>query len=73
MFGYFEDSDEEVRATEIAITTFKLSTEWNKSIIREVRKIQRGIQEDENTEIDLTRKSFVTIDGQSARDFDDAI
>ena len=73
MFGYFEDSDEEVRATEIAITTFKLSTEWNKSIIREVRKIQRGIKEEENTEIDLTRKSFVTIDGQSARDFDDAI
>ena len=52
----------------------ELSTEWSKSIIKECNKIKRDISsQDINSRKDLRRLNFVTIDGNNAKDFDDAV
>ena len=59
-------------AYEIAISNYKIKTDWPKSVINEANKLK--IEKEENAHYeDLRDKTFVTIDGKSAKDFDDAV
>ena len=70
---FFNEDDLERKANEIAISKFQLRTNWGKSIIRELKKIIKEVKKNKNQREDLTDKSFVTIDGKNAKDFDDAV
>ena len=59
-------------AYEIGISNHKIKTEWPKSVINEANKLKNDKEENDQCE-DLRNKSFVTIDGKSAKDFDDAV
>ena len=59
-------------AYEIAISNHNIKTDWPKSVINESKKLK--LEKQDNSEyIDLRDKTFVTIDGKSAKDFDDAV
>ncbi len=59
-------------AYEIAISNYKLNPTWPKSVISEANKLKFAEEKDVNFE-DLRNKTFVTIDGKNAKDFDDAV
>ena len=59
-------------AYEIAISNYKINPTWPKSLISEANKLKFAEEKDVNFE-DLRNKSFVTIDGKNAKDFDDAV
>ncbi len=59
-------------AYEIAISNHNIKTDWPKSVINESKKLKLEKQEN-NEYTDLRDKTFVTIDGKSAKDFDDAV
>ena len=59
-------------AYEIAISNYKINPTWPKSVISEANKLKFAEEKDVNFE-DLRNKSFVTIDGKNAKDFDDAV
>ena len=59
-------------AYEIAISNHKIKTDWSKSVINEANKLKLNREEDSHYK-DLRDKTFVTIDGKSAKDFDDAV
>ena len=59
-------------AYEIAISNHNIKTDWPKSVINESKKLKLEKQ-DNNEYTDLRDKTFVTIDGKSAKDFDDAV
>ena len=75
--GYIEEmldsSHPETAANEIAISRFNLRHKWNRNIVNELKNIQRSDLPKSNTRIDLSTLPFVTIDGQNAQDFDDAV
>ena len=59
---------------EVALRSYELPYEWPKAVEREVAKIKPEVAEkDKNKRIDLRALPFVTIDGEDARDFDDAV
>jgi ribonuclease R len=59
-------------AYEIAISNHKIKTDWPKPVINEANKLK--IDKEGNGQYeDLRDKTFVTIDGKSAKDFDDAV
>ena len=61
-------------STELALERSDISETWPKSTIREINKIKKEEVPDSSvSRVDLTNKSFVTIDGKSAKDFDDAL
>ncbi len=61
-------------STELALERTDVSETWPKSTIREINKIKKEEVPDSSiSRVDLTSKSFVTIDGKSAKDFDDAL
>ena len=61
-------------STELALERSDISETWPKSIVREINKIKKEEKQDSSiSRVDLTNKSFVTIDGKSAKDFDDAL
>ena len=61
-------------STELALERSDISETWPKSIIREINKIKKEETSDSSvSRVDFTNKSFVTIDGKSAKDFDDAL
>ena len=61
-------------STELALERSDISVTWPKSIIREINNIKKEETLDSSvSRVDLTNKSFVTIDGKSAKDFDDAL
>ena len=72
LISLFDLDDEFCLAYEIAVTNHNLKREWPKAVINESRKLK-----DKNFDIesvkDLRSKNFVTIDGKSAKDFDDAV
>ena len=72
LISLFNLDDEFCLAYEIAVTNHNLKREWPKAVINESRKLK-----DKNFDIesvkDLRSKTFVTIDGKSAKDFDDAV
>ena len=59
-------------AYEIAISNYKINPTWPKSLISEANKLKFAEEKDVNFE-DLRNKTFVTIDGKNAKDFDDAV
>ena len=59
-------------AYEMAVTNHNLRREWPKAVINESRQL-KDKKFNTETVVDLTNKVFVTIDGKSAKDFDDAV
>jgi ribonuclease R len=59
---------------EIAIRKFELPHRWNDAVLDQVSAIDAIVQEkDKKNRVDLTKLPLVTIDGEDARDFDDAV
>jgi ribonuclease R len=59
---------------DVSIKRFDLPTEWPKTILSHVGKIPKSVSDKaKSSRLDLTNLSFVTIDGDDAKDFDDAI
>tara|TARA_B100001123_G_scaffold450326_1_gene620450 strand:+ start:1728 stop:3701 length:1974 start_codon:yes stop_codon:yes gene_type:complete len=67
-----DSSAPETIANEIAISRFNLRNNWDKNVINEIKKLQR-LEENKSNRNDLSSLCFVTIDGKSAQDFDDAV
>lgn len=60
--------------TEVAILSHGIPTEWPEAVLTEVAKIKQQVSEEEiSKRADLRNLPFVTIDGEDARDFDDAV
>lgn len=61
-------------AIEVAIHSFGLPHEWPKPVEGEAAKVPERVSDREHKgRKDLRNKSLVTIDGEDARDFDDAV
>jgi len=59
---------------EVAILAHRIPFEWSETINQAVAKIPQRVQpEDIENRADLRHLSFVTIDGEDAKDFDDAV
>ena len=59
---------------DVAIRTYELPVEWPQNVIDEVAKIPVEVNPSMlSTRRDLRDTGFVTIDGEDARDFDDAV
>ena len=62
------------KATDISIIKNEIQEEWPVALIQELDEIRnKPNQGTESKRIDLRKKAFVTIDGKSAKDFDDAV
>lgn len=60
--------------TEIAIRNYNIPHEWDENVMQELQQIPDEVQEkDKLNRLDLRHLPFVTIDGDDARDFDDAV
>ncbi|OGV44906.1 MAG: ribonuclease R [Legionellales bacterium RIFCSPHIGHO2_12_FULL_42_9] len=60
--------------TEVAIHAYGIPFEWPEAALAEVSKISMQIEDSElEGRTDLRHLPFVTIDGEDARDFDDAV
>ena len=59
-------------AYEIAVSNHHIKTKWPKSVVSASNKLKLKKDENRNCE-DLRKKTFVTIDGKNAKDFDDAV
>lgn len=67
-----ETRDEADRAASALLASFRVPTKWPNSLSR--LKVPTTISiADETNRVDLTKLSLVTIDGEDARDFDDAV
>ncbi|MDJ0905486.1 MAG: ribonuclease R [Woeseiaceae bacterium] len=61
-------------ATEIAIQSHAIPTDWPKAVRAEIRKFGKTVPEGaKQGRVDLRDIDLVTIDGADARDFDDAV
>ena len=60
-------------ATDIAIRAYELPHEWPKPVQKEIRSFDPAAAVDARRRDDLRSLPFVTIDGEDARDFDDAV
>lgn len=59
---------------EMALRTFDIPHVWPKSVDAEMSKVEAEVAEkDKRNRIDLRQLPLVTIDGEDARDFDDAV
>lgn len=59
---------------DVAIRSHSLPHEWPKEVVAAVKKIPDEVTEAEKKQrIDLRHLNFVTIDGEDAKDFDDAV
>ena len=59
---------------ELAVRSHDLPFEWPKAVLREAKKLPKKVKNSEiKGRLDLRQFPFVTIDGEDARDFDDAI
>ena len=59
---------------EVALRSYDLPHEWPEAVVQEARKLKPEVAEkDKAKRIDLRALPFVTIDGEDARDFDDAV
>ncbi|MGH8274668.1 MAG: ribonuclease R [Gammaproteobacteria bacterium] len=66
--------DEIGMATELAIRNHDLPHEWPAAVTAEAEKLPDAVgKKDANGREDLRELQFVTIDGEDARDFDDAL
>lgn len=61
-------------AIEMAINSHQLPVKWSRAVIESVKKMPTSVSKASNgSRRDLTELPFVTIDGQDAKDFDDAV
>ena len=60
-------------ATEIAIRAYELPYEWPEEVLEEIEKLDADSVPSVQNREDLRELPFVTIDGEDARDFDDAV
>ncbi|GAB2700681.1 ribonuclease R [Aliiglaciecola aliphaticivorans] len=59
---------------EMALRTFDIPHDWPKAVSRQVASLKEQVPEDaKQNRIDLRQLPLVTIDGEDARDFDDAV
>ncbi|QAX81597.1 Ribonuclease R [Candidatus Pseudomonas adelgestsugas] len=59
---------------DVALRTYEIPHVWPEAVVKEARKLNFKIKEkDKERRIDLRHLPFVTIDGEDARDFDDAV
>lgn len=59
---------------EVALRSYDLPHEWPKALLKEISHIKEEVAaKDKKKRVDLTKLPFVTIDGEDARDFDDAV
>ncbi len=59
---------------EIALRSHDIPHEWPESVLKEIKLYKPEVAEaDKNHRIDIRSLPFVTIDGEDARDFDDAV
>lgn len=59
---------------EMALRTFEIPHTWPKAVSKEIEKLTGEVPEEAKTgRIDLRQLPLVTIDGEDARDFDDAV
>jgi ribonuclease R len=59
---------------EIALRNYDIPHEWPKEVKRQIRKIAEEVPEEaKQNRVDLRQLPLVTIDGEDARDFDDAV
>jgi len=59
---------------DIAINNYDIPTEWPQSVLSAMDTLRDNVSEDDKKyRVDLRHLSFVTIDGEDARDFDDAV
>ena len=71
VLGHYTDSGIEI---EIALRKFDLPHEFGKAALAETRKLPDAVRpEDLKSRRDLRKLPFVTIDGETAKDFDDAV
>ena len=71
VLGHHTDSGIEI---EIALRKFDLPHEFGKGALAETRKLPDAVRDEDLKERrDLRKLQFVTIDGEAAKDFDDAV
>src|SRR5690625_6808949 len=59
---------------EMAVRKFDVPAEFSKAALKQARELPREVHErDHKGRVDLREVPFITIDGEDARDFDDAI
>lgn len=59
---------------DVALRSYDIPHVWPDAVIKEARKLKPEVEEkDKEKRIDLRHLPFVTIDGEDARDFDDAV
>ncbi len=59
---------------DVAIRAHNIPHEWPDSVLREAGALEsEPLEEDKQHRVDLRNKAFVTIDGEDAKDFDDAV
>ena len=59
---------------DVALHRYEVPHEWPDAVIKQVKKIGVEVaEEDKINRVDLRDQPFVTIDGEDARDFDDAV
>ncbi|MFT6448786.1 MAG: ribonuclease R [Oleispira sp.] len=59
---------------EVAIRSHDIPNTWSKELLEELKSIpEEVIEKDKKKRVDLRDLPFVTIDGEDARDFDDAV
>lgn len=60
--------------TQIAIRTHQIPHEWPQEVLKQVENLREEVPEEaKQGRVDLRQLSLVTIDGEDARDFDDAV
>lgn len=59
---------------DVAIRSHGIPWEWPEAVVEEAGHLEaEPLEEDKRFRVDLRKLSFVTIDGEDARDFDDAV
>ncbi len=59
---------------EVAIRNYNIPHVWPDAVQKEIYSLEKAVLDTaDTTRVDLTELPFVTIDGQDARDFDDAV
>lgn len=60
--------------TDVAIRAHSIPFEWPKDVLKQIKSLAPEVKaSDKKNRIDLRHLPFVTIDGEDARDFDDAV
>ncbi|UUD65849.1 ribonuclease R [Pseudomonas seleniipraecipitans] len=59
---------------DVALRSYDIPHVWPEAVVKEARKLKPEVEEkDKENRVDMRHIPFVTIDGEDARDFDDAV